>query len=85
MLLVDGSRIDGTSRDISTTGLFVLGSAALAVDDALTIELLLPGKEAFTEDEFRAAARVVRRDDDGFGLELVDPDPALVAALDGLF
>jgi predicted acetyltransferase len=85
MLFADGSRTDGTSRDISTTGLFVLGAATLTIHDELTIELLLPGKEAFTEDEYRAAARVVRRGDDGFGLELVDPDPALVAALDGLF
>lgn len=84
LVLAGGTRSDGTSRDISTTGLFVLTTAKLAVDDELTIELLLPGKEAFTEDEYRAAARVVRRDEGGFGLELVDPDPALVAALDGL-
>lgn len=84
LLLADGSRGDATSRDLSTTGLFVLTQVELAVDDELTIELLLPGKEAFTEDAFRAAARVARRDDDGFGLELVAPDPGLVAALDSL-
>jgi len=84
LLLPGGARTDGTSRDISTTGLFVLTTVTLAVDDEIMVELLLPGKEAFTEDEYRVTARVVRRDEDGVGLELVDPDPALVTALDGL-
>lgn len=62
----------------------MLTEARLTVGDELAIELLLPGKEAFTEDEYRAKARIARRADDGYGLELVTPDAALVVALAAL-
>ena len=41
----------------------------------------LAREEAFTEDEFRARARIARRGEGGYGIELIDPDAALVAAL----
>jgi hypothetical protein len=84
LLLPDGGFGDGTSRDLSTTGLFVLTTTKLAVDDELVIALMLPGKEAFTEEEYRAKARVARTAEDGYGLELIAPEPDLVAALDQL-
>lgn len=80
----DGTRVNGHSRDISTSGLFVITDAALAVGDALTIELLLPGEEAFTETVHRSRARVARHADGGYGIELIAPDAALIAALGAL-
>jgi hypothetical protein len=76
-----GAPVDGHSRDVSETGLFVLTTGKLAVGTTLPIELLLPGDEAFTETEYRARARVVRQGHGGYGIELVDPEPALVQAL----
>ncbi|MCW5807174.1 MAG: PilZ domain-containing protein, partial [Deltaproteobacteria bacterium] len=84
LILPDGTRVSGHSRDLSTTGLFVLTTAALPDGAEVDVELLLPGKEAFTEDEHRARARIARRDDDGVGIELLDPDARLTAALDDL-
>ena len=50
----------------------------------LAVELLLPGKEAFTEDEFRCRARVARKAEGGYGIELIGADAALIAALAAL-
>jgi len=77
-------RVDAHSRDLSTSGLFVVTDAVLTVGATLRIDLLLPGKEAFTEDEHVARATVARRGEGGYGLSLVDPDPALVTALAAL-
>jgi hypothetical protein len=79
-----GARIDAHSRDISTTGLFVLTQASLAIGETVGIVLLLPGKEAFAETEYRGRARVARQGEGGYGIELVDPTPELLAALAGL-
>lgn len=79
--LADGSRVDGHSRDISTSGLFVILDAELPLHAELTAELLVPGDEPFSETEHTARVRVVRRDKDGYGVELVAPDKDLVAAL----
>ena len=83
-MLGTGTTIVGHSRDISTSGLFVLAEAPLAVGDELTIELSIPGKEAFIENEYRSRARVARRDSDGVGIELITPEPSLLAALAAL-
>jgi len=80
----DGTRITGHSRDLSTTGLFVLTSATLAVGDDVDLELMLPGAEAFTEEEHKVKARVARESDDGYGIELVGADASLLAALAAL-
>ncbi len=84
LVRADGTKLDAHSRDLSTSGLFVLTKGKLAVGDQLSIVLLLPGKEPFTEDEYPAKARVARATDDGYGLELIAPDKALIAALDTL-
>ncbi len=84
VVLADGRRCDGHSRDLSTTGLFVLTEALLVPGGEVSLELLVPGKEAFTEDEYRCRARVVRRGAGGYGLELIAPDAALQAALAAL-
>ncbi len=84
-LIVDGKRIAAHSRDISTSGLFVLTTAPLVVGAEHAIELLLPGAEPFTEDEYQARARVARAGEGGFGVELVAPDATLLAALAALY
>ena len=81
LVLGSGERLDGHSRDISTTGLFVLTDATLDVGDELTLELMLPGEEAFTEDEYQSRARVARAAEGGYGLELLAPDAGLIRAL----
>jgi hypothetical protein len=86
-VITDGNLVteaDGTSRDISTTGMFVVTEAPLAPESELEIVMLLPGREAFTEDEYRAKARIVRKTEEGVGLELLEPSPDLVAALDNI-
>ncbi len=84
LVLPDGTRISGHSRDISTSGLFVLTTTTLTLSSELGVELLLPGAEAFTEDEYKARARVARRAEGGYGIELVDADAALIKALAAL-
>lgn len=84
LVLANGKRVDAHCRDISTSGLFVLTDAKLALGDALGVELLLPGKEAFTEDEYRSRARVAREAKGGYGIEFDAPDPGLIAALAAL-
>jgi len=79
-----GKTIDGHSRDLSTTGLFIVTSATLTVGTAYAISIMIPGAEAFSEDEYRANARVVRRADGGYGIELITPDAKLIAALAAL-
>jgi hypothetical protein len=84
LLTATGGRIDLHSRDISASGLFVLTDARLAINDELTVELLLPGAEAFTEDEHRCRGRIARQADGGYGIELIAPDATLIAALGAL-
>ena len=81
LVLSDGTRIGGHSRDISATGLFVLTHVKLVVGEEITIELFLPGEEAFTEHEFRSRARIARSDEGGYGIELLAPQPDLIRAL----
>ena len=84
IVLPNGKRVAGHSRDISTSGLFLLVAAELVVGDDYAIELMLPGAEPFTEDEYRARARIARKDEGGYGIELVTPDAKLLAALAAL-
>lgn len=82
-LIKGARRVAATSSNISTTGLFVLtDDTSFALGDVVTIVLLLPKKEAF--NEYRSQARIVRRADDGYGIELVDADPELLEAVAAL-
>ena len=83
-MLADGKRIEAHTRDVSTTGIYAITAASLAIGMNVTLVLLIPGKEAFTEEEHRCTGRVVRKAEEGYGIELVAPDGALVAALDAL-
>jgi len=76
-----GSVIEAHSRDISTSGLFVITDAALTIGDELDIELRLPGSDPLSERGYSARARVVRREDSGYGIELIAPHAELIGAL----
>lgn len=76
-----GAVIEAHSRDISTTGLFVITDATLSIGDELDIEVRLPDAEPISERGFMARARVVRKDRGGYGIELVTPREELVGAL----
>ncbi len=84
LILADGTKVDSHSRDISISGLFVLTRAKLAVNDEISVVLLLPSTEPFMEDEYPCRARVARQAEDGYGLELIAPNAALLAALAAL-
>ena len=76
-----GDVIEAHSRDISTTGLFVITDATLSIGDELDIEVRLPDAELISERGFTARARVVRKDRGGYGIELVAPREELLSAL----
>lgn len=68
-------------RDLSRTGLFAVTEEKLPVGAVFLGELRLPAAD-LTEHAFEVRVRVVRRTELGLGLELVSPQPALLAALD---
>ena len=82
--LASGKVVEAHSRDLSTTGLFVLTAAPLAVGTLYQISIMIPGAEAFSEEVHHAKAKVVRRDEGGYGVELISPDAKLLAALAAL-
>jgi len=84
LAMPDGTRIEGHSRNVSASGLFVHATILPEVSGEVAVTLLIPGKEAFTEDEHRARGRIVRRTDDGVEVELVDAPATLLAALKAL-
>ncbi len=81
----DDRMIAAQSRDISTSGLFVVTDAELDIGATLSAELMVPGAEPFTEEEFTSKARVVRRAPGGYGVELVDAEAALLRSLAALY
>lgn len=83
--LDDGSTIAAVVRDISTTGLFVPVELEIAIGAEVMLELRLPGiGDALATSKHRAWARVARKGQGGYGLELLDPEPALVEAIAAL-
>ena len=78
-----GTEVAAVVRDISATGLFVRLAAELAIGAEVACELSLPGPDLSTSHH-RAWARVVRKGDHGYGLELLDPSHELVEAILGL-
>jgi hypothetical protein len=81
----DDRMVAAQSRDISTSGLFLVTDAELDLGATVLAELMVPGAEPFTEEEYRSKARVVRRAPGGYGVELVDAEPALLRSLAALY
>jgi PilZ domain len=84
VISAEGSSIAVVCRDISTTGLFVLTGLEMAMGSTVELVVQTPTEIAWTEQSHRTHARVVRRESRGYGLELVDPVPTLVAAIERL-
>ena len=80
----DGATHAVVGRDISATGLFVLSEQPLPVGELVELVLRTPTAEPWREARHAARARVVRRESRGYGLELVEPTAALLAAIDRL-
>lgn len=80
----DGATHAVVGRDISATGLFVLSAQPLPVGELVELVLRTPTAEPWREARHGARARVVRRESRGYGLELVEPTAALLAAIDRL-
>lgn len=80
--LDDGALVKAVVRDVSTTGLFVFVDAAFEIGAEVTVTIGVPARgDALAASTHRAWARVARRGEDGYGLELLDPEPELVEAL----
>jgi hypothetical protein len=76
--LPDGSTRAAVARDISTTGLFLLLRDAVDVDAEIGLDLELPSGDGLAVTRHKVWARVARKTADGYGLELIDPNPDLV-------
>jgi hypothetical protein len=80
--LDDGALVKAVVRDVSTTGMFVIVDAEIALAAEVTVTIGVPARgDALAASTHRAWSRVARRGDGGYGLELLDPEPALVEAL----
>jgi hypothetical protein len=83
--LADGRRVLAVVRDLSATGLYVVVAGTLAIGDEVRCDLGVPGTDGLSISRHRAWARVVRKGDaNGYGLELLDPEPDLVDAIRAL-
>lgn len=75
-LFVHDRELTMQSRDVSTTGMFAVTFAELPIGAVLRGELRVP-RPGLRECLHVVQLRVVRRDDIGYGLEFVEPSPAL--------
>ncbi len=71
-------------RDLSTTGVYLVTERELEVDMVVTLAIELPTPGVLDVTRYEVAARIVRRAYTGYGMLLVDPSPALVAAIAAL-
>jgi hypothetical protein len=71
-------------RDLSTTGVYVVTEHELEVDTLVTIAIELPTPGVLDVTRHEASAKIVRRAYTGYGMLLVDPPAALVAAIAAL-
>ncbi|MBS1120270.1 MAG: hypothetical protein H6Q90_2498 [Deltaproteobacteria bacterium] len=81
LTVAGGVAFSAVARDISTTGLFVVTRAELALDTVVTIDIRLPGETVLVQARFGVSARVMRRTDAGYGVMFIAPSPELVAAI----
>ena len=65
--------------DLSLRGIYVRASAGVAVGDTVEVGFSVGGKSAPTL--VRCPGRVVRRDDDGLGIQFKQADPESLEAL----
>jgi hypothetical protein len=71
-------------RDLSTTGVYVVTDHEIQIDSIVTIAIELPTPGVLDVTRYEAAAKVVRRAYTGYGMVLIAPPAALVAAIAAL-
>jgi hypothetical protein len=76
--------LDVHTRDFSASGFFAVTFATLTVGDVVDIEVRFPTPTGHEEQTFAARAKVVRKELAGYGLVLVEPPAAMVAAIAAL-
>ncbi len=80
----EGRALAAHTRDLSTTGFFVVTAAAFEIGVELDCEVSIPGADGLSERTFSTRARIVRRDLSGYGAVFVDPPAALTTAIGAL-
>lgn len=69
-VLVDQKRVEAVTRDVSSTGLFLVCSMALGVGDALALRVALPGEDEWSLVEHELRGTVVRVESGvGYGIQ----------------
>jgi tetratricopeptide (TPR) repeat protein len=87
--LFDGSGQPAASfiavtRDLSTTGAFLVCEAVMAVGCLVRLTVFLPGDATFGERQYLVMARVVRRTERGSGVQFEAPPAEFCAHLEAL-
>jgi hypothetical protein len=79
-----GTRFAAVVRDVSTTGVFLLTERELPMSLFAKLVMRLPTRGSLDVVCHTVTAKVVRRTDSGYGMLLLYPEPALVAAIEAL-
>lgn len=79
-----GRAIAAHTRDLSTTGFFVVTAVRFEIGVELDCEVPIPGADGLSEKTFTTRAKIVRRDLAGYGAVFVEPPAELTAAIAAL-
>ncbi|HSN28882.1 MAG TPA: PilZ domain-containing protein, partial [Kofleriaceae bacterium] len=80
----DGRALAAHTRDLSTTGFFVVTAASFDIGAELDCEVSIPGTDGLSERTFATRAKIVRRDLSGYGALCIAPPAALTEAIGAL-
>ncbi|MBV8755796.1 MAG: PilZ domain-containing protein [Deltaproteobacteria bacterium] len=79
-----GQAIAAHTRDLSTTGFFVVTAVKFDIGAELDGEVAIPAVDGLSERTFATRAKIVRRDLSGYGAVFIDPPAELAAAIAAL-
>ena len=80
----EGQAIAAHTRDLSTTGFFVVTAVKFEIGATLDCEVPIPAADGLSERTFATRAKIVRRDLSGYGAVFVEPPAELTAAIAAL-
>ena len=80
----EGRALAAHTRDLSTTGFFVVTAAKFDIGTELDCEVPIPGADGLSERTYTTRAKIVRRDLAGYGAVFVEPPAELTAAIAAL-
>lgn len=81
MLKHDDKTTHVHTRDLSASGFFAVTTAVFEMGTIVECEIRMPVSGELSAKSFVARAKAVRKDPTGVGFALVDPPPALNAAI----